>query len=82
MRRVDSIYRCPVRVLYFLGLKFISKRIFENNVLQLTHITFFSLLMTLRDQPLTVEWRSAEWQAGVRGGNPAQYVVVSQMVAI
>ena len=33
--------------------------------------------MTLQAQSIT-----EEWQAGVRGGNPAQYVVVSQMVAI
>jgi hypothetical protein len=30
--------------------------------------------MTLRAQPIT-----EEWQAGIREGNPAQYVVVSQM---
>ena len=32
--------------------------------------------MTLRAQPIT-----EEWQAGIREGNPAQYVVVSQMAS-
>ena len=70
-------------LLYFLGLKFISKRILGHNILQLKYI--FSFFFNDSPSPATycgvVEWQANVRGANsVRGGNPAQYAVVSQLI--